>query len=154
MKQTILRVRRSGNRIEARFKSRNGGAPNWAHLVDHFPVCLRAVCAVLGKTCEQANEDLSLGRGEVIDMPQSMYLATRVVWESDAAVRKALANKTLEIDDAEAVSELAVKLARAHHAALITAAKTMTDDEILDPVVVVGEEIETTPDVEEDHAAE
>lgn len=154
MKQTILRVRRRGNRIEAGFKGRSGGAPNWAHLVDHFPVCLRAVCAVLGKTCEQANEDLSLGRGEVVDMPQSVYLATRVVWESDTAVSKALANKTLEIDDAEAVSELAVKLARAHHAALISAAKTASDDEVLDPVIAIAEEIETTPDVEEEHAAE
>ena len=154
MKQTILRVRRRGNRIEARFKGRNGGAPNWAHLVDHFPVCVRAVCAVLGKTYEPANDELALGRGGVIDLPQSVYLATRVVWESDAAVSKALANRTLEIDDAEAVSELAVKLARAHHAALISAAKTLTDDEDLDPAIAVAEEIETTPDVEEEHAAE
>jgi hypothetical protein len=122
--------------------------------VSLVPVCLRAVCAVLGKKCEQANEELSLGRGEVIDMPQSMYLATRVVWESDAAVSKALANNTLAIDDAEAVSELAVKLARAHHAAIISAAKAVTDDEFVDPVVIVAEEIEITPDVEEDHAAE
>jgi len=122
--------------------------------VDHFPVCLRAVCAVLGKTCEAATSDLSLGRGEVIDMPQSVYLATRVVWEADAAVSKALANKTLEIDDTEAVSELAIKLARAHHASLISAAETVPDDEVLDPIIAVTEEIETTPDVEEDHAAE
>ncbi len=154
MKQTILRVRRKGSRIEARFKGRNGGASNWPHLVDHFLACLRAVCAVLGKTCEPAGADLSLGRGEVVDMPQSVYLATRVVWESDAAVSKALANKTLEIDDAEAISELAVKLARAQHAALIIAAQTLTDDALLDPSVLGGEEIESTSDVEEDHAAE
>ena len=153
MKQTFLRVRRKGNRIEARFKGREGGASNWTHLVDHFPVCLRAVCAVLGKSCEAASDDLSLGRGEVIDMPQSVYLATRVVWEADAAVSKALANKTLEIDDGEAVSELTIKLARAHHATLITAAKSINDEEVLDPVVV-AEEIETTPDVEKDHVAE
>ncbi len=109
---------------------------------------------MLGKTCEPAGADLSLGRGEVVDMPQSVYLATRVVWESDAAVSKALANKTLEIDDAEAVSELAVKLARAQHAALIIAAQTLTDDALLDPSVLGGEEIESTSDVEEDHAAE
>lgn len=154
MKKTILRVRPRGNRVEACFKGRHGGAPNWQHHVDHFPVCLRAVCAVLGKTCEAAlDPELSLGRGEVVEMPQGVYLATRVVWESDSAVSKALAEKTLEIDDGEAVSELAIKLARAHHAALITAAKMISDEEALAPSVV-PEEIETTPDVEEVHAAE
>jgi hypothetical protein len=61
MKQTVLSVRRKGPRIEARFKGRNGGASNWPHLVDHFLACLRAICAVLGKTCEPASDDFSLG---------------------------------------------------------------------------------------------
>jgi hypothetical protein len=86
-------------------------------------------------------------------MPQSVYLATRVVWEADAAVSKALAEKTLEIDDGEAVSELAIKLARAHHAALVTAAKASSDDEAL-ASFDVAEEIASAPDVEELHAAE
>jgi hypothetical protein len=121
--------------------------------VDHFLACLRAICAVLGKTCEPTSDDLSLGRGEVVDMPQSVYLATRVVWESDPAVSKALAEKTLEIDDGEAVSELAIKLARAHHAALVTAAKAIGDEAAL-ASFDVAEEIESAPDVEEVHAAE
>ena len=152
MKQTILRVRKVGKRVEARFRGRNGGARNWPHIVDHFVASLAAVCAVLGKAFISSTP--TMGRGEVVSIPQSAYVAARVIWETDAIVAKAIADKALEVEDESVVSELALHLARAHHAPLIAAAKALAEADALTSISPSTEDDEDSPDMDDDHAEE
>lgn len=144
MKITVLIAENVDGRVAARFKGRNGGAPNWAYMVDHFALCVAAMSTVLGKSYDLPTGSQTVGRGAVMTMAPSAYLAARVVWEADSLVAKALANASLEIREERVASELALALSRAHHAPLIIAAKALADRDALEPIVLTDDDIEAT----------